>query len=295
MAVEEYFNVDELYNEIFSVVYKKKLEELSRTEEENIRKNILTLRESYLEKEPISIYDNGEIRKAYMLCYYPNYSKIIYELMDKYIYNLVKNKSENFLSITFLAAGPGAEIFGFIKYLSDKNYKKTLRIIATDYEEGWKDERKLTFKLIKNITNLSINKIKNVVKCNLTLNCKLSCNLWNSCNKTVYKSDLIFMQNLLNHIGGNKEFYYNLQNKINLLKKGALFIIVDLDYNISKSIIKRLCEEKSVKVIGTNIYGDIEKSTITLEENHIINKKIFRDNLIRKKNSRYYYAILQKK
>ena len=126
--------MNNIYEEIFSKVYGYPTELLDEKNSKNIRRSIVALRKSYAASTPITAYDEKQIRKAYMLAYYPNYMKTSYELSKAYIVkNLINNSIIRRIKIVFFAAGPAPEASGVLKALSDVGCNKRLDISILDF------------------------------------------------------------------------------------------------------------------------------------------------------------------
>lgn len=289
-----------IYEKIFNKVYGYPTDELNVNNSKNIRESIIALRESYRTNTPITAYDEKQIRKAYMLAYYPNYMKLSYELSKKYIVeHLINNTRINRIKVVFFAAGPAAEASGVLKALSDVGCSKRLDISILDLEKGWEEERKVTSMIINKMTNLKISSLNHLSGCDLTIDCKKVCSNWPSCEKNIFQSDLYFMENCINHMSKEVDFTERLKRKIKDLKQGALFTIIDLDYANVKSVIRNLknnCSE-IVDVISTNIDSGTSSSRLDTKLPDKISEYIFDDSegLIAKKNTKYYYIILKRK
>ena len=285
----------DIYDELTKKNYGMTLKELDENTVKGIKANILKLRNSYKSNTPRTNYFNEEIRKAYMLSYYPNYSEPIYELMDKYIKKELEEKLNKKLKFTFFGAGPGAEVLGVSKYLCDINYEKQVEFILTDYEDGWNNQRNITKNLIQSLGSIKSNGLTYISGCDLTINCQKDCFEWKFCKSILYKSDVFIMQNCLNHIATSNTFYKNLLRRIDFMKEGSIFIIIDFGYEISMNIIKKLATEKKFEIISTNIFNKLIESRINDFINEDIDKKIFSgEGLIRKKVTKYYYIIIKK-
>lgn len=287
-----------LYEEIFNRCYGYKLEDLEESDASQIRNCIVELRKSYKNDMPITEYSDENIRKAYMLAYYPNYIIPAYNLMKTIIIpSLKKFNVKSRLKIRFFAAGPGAEVYGTLKALEEVEYDKRLDVAMLDYENGWINQRNITSEIIKNL-NLKVSSLHHTLGCDLRKDCKENCTNWTSCENSVFQGDIYFMQNCINHMEVNSPFESAIVERIKLLKSGACFVIIDLDYLNVKKILKNILYKtnKFASIVCTNIDKEPEKCRINFQMPENMKKYIFdsSDNLIPKKNTKYYYMILTK-
>lgn len=289
--------MDNIYEEIFSETYGYPVCNLNENNSRNIRDSIIKLRSSYRSNEPITEYDKSSIRKAYMLAYYPNYMNLVYELVKLHIVDNLTNEARR-IKVVFFAAGPGPEVSGVLKALNDSKFNKRLDINILDLEKGWEKERKVTSNIIKKLDNLKISSLNHLSGCDLTVNCKQICSNWVSCEKSIFQGDLYFMNNCINHMGPEVNFIENLRLKISNLKQGAIFTIIDLDYENVRNTIRSLNNDCNdiVQVISTNINSKISVSKLNVKLPNEMSKYIFNNTkgLIAKKNTNYYYIILRR-
>lgn len=290
--------MNNIYEDIFSQVYGYSTNFLDSKNSKNIRESILALRKSYQSNEPITAYDEKEIRKAYMLAYYPNYMNLAYELTKAYIIDDLINVNSRKIKMVFFAAGPAPEVSGVLKVLNDLEYNKRLEVNILDLEKGWEDERKATSIIIKKMSNLKISTLKHLSGCDLTVDCKSACNNWIYCEKNIFQGNLYFMNNCINHMSEEVKFIEKLKIKISNLKQGAIFVITDLDYINVKNVLNKLnnkCDE-IVEVISTNIDSKISVSRLNIQLPEKMEKYIFNSEGLRaKKNTKYYYIILKRR
>lgn len=291
--------MNNIYENIFEEVYGYSLEEIDEIKAKSIKENIITLRSSYRMDNPVTHYDKDGIRKAYMLCYYPNYSLPAYELMNNIIIPELQNNNKKQLKLTFFAAGPAPEAYGALMSLNDISFHKKIQVHILDFEKQWENERKATSNLLRNMDNLRISEIKHISGCDLTSECRRGCSNWINCENTVFYGDILFMENCINHMREEDMFHEKLKSKISYMQSGAIFTIIDLDYPNVKKILKQLivlCNDY-VDVIATNIENSTSQSRLKVNIPDKMKKYIFtgEKDLIEKKNTRYYYLILKRK
>ncbi len=297
MVVNKRMNI---YEEILYQVYGYKLDDLNEKNSKNIKECIVELRKSYRNDTPITKYSQDDIRKAYMLAYYPNYAKLAYDITSKYILKHIDLEVlGKALNIVFWGAGPAAEVYGFCKALDNLKLNKRVRISISDLEKQWKEQREITKKLLRNLENIKASNFKDLSGCDLTYNCKNICFNWTSCEKTTFNSDIYFMQNCINHMSSDIKLYHNLFKRIELMKKGALFVIIDLNYENVKDTVHKLIDKSSN--IADLIEGNIEFAPNISRFNYEIpdnaKKYIFTSEnfLYPKKNTNYYFVVLKRR
>lgn len=283
-----------IYKLIFKETYGFDCDELTNDKAEHIKKYIASLRKSYRNNIPITHYDESEIRKAYMLCYYPNYIGPIYTLMNEYIIEKIKNLSTSTINISFLAAGPGPEVYGCLKSLNEHLTNKKIICNLHDYESEWENQRRVTEILLTTLKNLRI-KVNNIYGCNFMESCSNVCNRWVTCKEGEFQSDIIVMQNCINHMKDTKKFKETLMEKFKIMKSGACFIIIDLQYDNVKEVINYLKESTSEYMNVLESGNDIYRLDVSMPEK--MKKYIFvgSDCCIAKKNTNYNYIILKRK
>lgn len=291
--------MNNIYENIFEEVYGYSLEEIDETKAKTIKHNIISLRKSYRMNNPVTHYDKDGIRKAYMLCYYPNYSLPAYELMKNIIIPELQNNNKKRIKLTFFAAGPAPEAYGTLMALNDISFDLKIQVYILDFEKQWENERRATSNLLRRMDKLRISQIKHISGCNLTTECRYGCPNWINCENTVFYGDVLFMQNCINHMREEDKFYEKLKNKILYMQSGAIFTIIDLDYPNVIKVLKQLivlCNDY-VQVIATNIENSTTKSKLEVNMPNKMNKYIFtgENDLIGKKNTHYYYLILKRK
>lgn len=291
--------MNNVYENILKEVYEYGLEELDEKKSEDIRENIIKLRNSYRVDTPVTDYDNEDIRKAYMLAYYPNYTLPINKIMKDFVIPEIENNTSKRLKISFFAAGPAPELYGSLKALNEINFNKRLDVFILDYEKQWEKEREVTVKLLKNMGNIKISPLEYISGCDLRLDCKSKCVNWINCEKKVFYSDIYIMENCINHMQEDVNFDEKLRKKLSYMKNESLFIIIDLNYQNVKNVLNNIVKfnEEYVEVLASNINSNPDKSVLDILIPEKIKQYIFtgQKGLIAKKNTNYYYLILKRK
>lgn len=286
-----------LYSSIFNKVYKFTLNELDDAKSGIIRDSVINLRESYRSNAPITDYKDENIRNAYMLCYYMHYINPAYIITRDELLKYLVNQNKKKYIISYFGAGPAPEVYGSLKALSEAEFNTRLEINILDLQEDWLGERKITTQLINELEGIKLSPINNISGCDLKLDCKRNCTSYKKCKDSVLDSDVIFMQNIINHLGSDKYFIEGVKNKIACLKDNSFFVIIDLDYEVVKDTINQINDYSSTfaKIIATNINKGASEYVSEEIPPPEISKFIFtgKPGLILKRKTRYYYTVIQ--
>lgn len=286
-----------LYSNIFNKTYGFPLNELDESEGRNIRDSVINLRSSYKSNIPITNYQDKNIRKAYMLCYYIHYINPSYQITKNYLLSYLSAQNRKKYSISYFGAGPAPEAYGSLKAFSELGFNARLEINILDLEMDWLNEREITFQLINELEKIKLSPINSISGCDLKLDCRRNCISFQECKETVLNSDILFMQNTINHLGNDQFFIEGLKQKIYDLKDDSFFVIIDLDYSVVKDTINQIIDysSKFAKLIASNINKAASESFIEEPVPPELTKTIFtgESGLILKKNTRYYYAVIQ--
>lgn len=295
--------MNNIYINIFKEIYGFDLNDIDKDKAKPIKENIVSLRKSYLNDTPVTDYNNSDIRKAYMITYYPNYVSLAYELIKNVMNTVImefKESSKKRLKLVYFAAGPGPEVYGSLKALNELKFDKRIEPYILDYEEQWENERQVTCNLVKNTLNLRISTFNYISGCDLRIDCESSkCSSCTSCEETVFLGDIFFMENCINHMSQEVNFSEKLKRKIEKTKSGAFFVIIDLDYTNVKEVFESIIKNTTdiVEVYCTNICSQISTSRLNFDMPSKMEEYIFDRSarLIAKKNTKYYYLILKRK
>lgn len=320
------FNIKELVEYVFKETYGQSAEKFLSNEEKCkiIQKAVQNLRWSYKPSgndECDTGYDEEEIRKAYMIAYYPYYIETTRNFIQKEFLPLISNSQT--IYVDCFAGGPCPEIYGTIKSLAESGKCNGADVATYDLENKWLPYQKITCKLCKDSFNTDNFKLKSWLfvnnfniaetgdslknysrytkknkKANLTAR-------WNN------QTDIFIMQNYLSHIKDTPQTVSNFldwfKNMAAMMKRGALFIINDLNYGSTKSVFEnfdadnKFLKENNLKQIAGWLPSNGDTKCITHGNTlDILKEKIFigqygdGSGLIPKKYTRYYYTILQK-
>lgn len=282
-----------LYNYIFERVYNVPIENIDEAELNIIKEDIRSLRQSYRDDFCVTHYEKDRQRKAYMISYYPNYIFPVYDIIRKFI---LPNTNKEILNLSYFGAGPCPELVGTLMALKDlcNNYE----IYLFDYEEKWKEEFKITKEIIENYFKGIKSRFNSINGCDISLNCNTCFEREEYCRNEIFKRiDICFMQNVLNHLKDDTDFISSLKDKFKAFKKGAFLVIIDLNYDTSINLMKKIAIDFTDygQVVATNINKGYENSRNPIELPKIFKEKIFSgNNLMPKLNTRYYYLVLMR-
>lgn len=128
-----------------------------------------------------------------------------------------------------------------------------------------------------------------------------------TCRKRIHEqADVYFLQNYLSHVepAEQETFLSKMRATMEQAKPGAVFVIIDLQYAGSKTIMRELANRVQAEwdvpadIIGTNLFsgGAPAWSRCPYEMPAEVQAKIFRGDsgFLPKKWTRYYYLVLQK-
>ena len=103
--------------------------DLTETELQDLKTPLVKLRQSFRRREVknLGIYSEKLVRLAYLIAYFPAYTRLIPETLDRIGGKEIK--AVNFQELSFIGSGPGPEIYGFIQYLKSKNLIKPTQMI----------------------------------------------------------------------------------------------------------------------------------------------------------------------
>lgn len=294
--------MDNLYEVIFEMVYGIKLSELTEKEAEKIKMDIIKLRKSYRSDFCDTSYDENDLRNAYMISYFPNYIYPAYEVVKSVVLPEIKKTMDinKKVHLNYFAAGPCPELLGTVKALRESNLGSNLKITILEYEKGWKEQREVMSNLLQKYPGNKKIKIDHIYGCDVTLRCKDCREAFNLCLNKMYKNgDIFFMENCLNHINDSQDFISNLKERISYLKKGAMFIIIDLNYDVVREVLKSLQDELKdiAEVVRSNVYQGKSLSRYTGSVPEQLKRLVFigKQDLIAKVNTYYYYMVLCRK
>lgn len=279
---------------IFEETYGYPIEQLSAQTAAEIQRDVISIRTSYQHDVCLKRYATEAERNAYMITYYPTYIAPIDALLRVCLGKELLRKKE--LHLTYYAGGPCPELYGTLLALRSMGYRG--RIEATIYDEqvGWEQQQALTKKLCEKEHLLwQGDDLHAVFGCDNGRDCK-RCTGWVSyCRKESAKTDIFCMQNYLSHIRSVEEILPEMRARIRRSKPGAYFIICDLNYGISRKVLRELVETCSdADIVATNVYGAYEEKHCPYSLYGM--EKIFTgaDNLKAKTRTRYYYLVLRK-
>ena len=273
-------------NEIYNLVAEEYFRGKDVEEFIDYREAIVNLRKKYRSNECDPNYSEEDI-KAYMLTYFPVYCLQTNVIVDKLDLKQYFNNSKN-LNMAILGTGPSTEVIGLGEYFKGKNILFRLY----DYEEKWSKCRIVAKKFLE-INNMSGN-FDPIYGCDLLLKCDY-CENKSRCKSKFKKADLILIQNCLNHMNDKDDFMEKLKFIITNMKKDALFLIIDFNYEICLNLMYKIYEN-NIDIVNKISLGNNELKIDACEYPYYI-RKVFngKENLILRKYVKSYYLLLQRK
>lgn len=278
-----------------------------------VREAVQSLRKSYLLQDGreacASRYHTAENRKAYMLAYYPCYVEPAFQIVRHYVIPALQERQAFYpsLNMAFFAGGPCPELYGTLKALKGVRLYDKANITILDWESGWQPQQQISWQLCKEDGLVHCgDEGRFIYRCNNLVPCA-RCAHGGVCHQRIHEqADIYFLQNYLSHVGGHEKdaFLAKMHAALENAKPGAIFVILDLQYASSKTIMRELAarvqgnRDRTVSVIGTNLCrgGAPVWSRCPYEMPAEVQAQIFRgdDGFVPKKWTKYYYLVLQK-
>ena len=110
---------------------------------QSVRPDLVDLRSQY-SGNGMPDFSRGGIRLAYALGYHPYHALMSYEVLKQASHLLHVSPDRDF-TVVALGAGPGAEVVGLMKVLSElQSAPKSVRLVLVDKEPGWERTRATT-------------------------------------------------------------------------------------------------------------------------------------------------------
>lgn len=302
---------EKLTERIFQQTYGFPSVNLSGEELNNVRNAIIELRNSYASNVCTPLYHREEIRKAYMIAYYPYYIKPIYDLVTDVLHTDLGQQSSleywgeraigfdgedfgavNPIELTYIAGGPCPELYGTVKALKDIGLDNDISAQIYDIEESWRDFQNITLELCKDYYGK-----------NISLEFSSNYNALDLSNQDLKNEHgILFIQNYLSHVRNEEKFMQSFEAMLNSNRFDKI-IILDLNYNATENIFEEICDKDfmsrhSLSTILKHTPSDGDPITATHENPSYGIQKIFNRNIdgihYPKKYTRYYYVALQK-
>ena len=177
-AVEKNVEITEFVKRLFHETYGVEVDELYSNAElrQRIRNAVSKLRESYDKTLCDTDYSDDEIRKAYMIAYYPYYIEPARYIMKNFVmsalYDTVWDEYEDeddtffgydtrdnwrdvcgyyLTNLGFFACGPCPELLGVVAALKENNFCDKVSVTTFDLEQGWFSYQRITRKFCEEI------------------------------------------------------------------------------------------------------------------------------------------------
>ena len=274
-------------------IYRSIIKDYLKIDDHNIKElskykeSIKELRNSYKSNICKPIYGTDINRDSYMLAYFPYYSILTSEVIrkiKKYI-----NKTEK-LKVSIFGCGPSPEIVGISNEINCKRINYNL----FDYEAGWKKQLEFAKQYIRNNYN-SRATFCEISGCDLLAKCE-DCDIaYSKCINELKSSDLFVMQNCLNHITNKEDFINKVKFMIDNAKCGAVFVFIDLNYNISNELFEEIVKQNDNTCIKIKEEYN-QEFRISEDINKGITENLFtgETDLVLKRKVKYRYLAMKK-
>ena len=267
---------------------------------QKIREAIIEVRKSYQSSNACETkYHTEELRKAYMIAYYPYYIEPIRRIIRKHIIPHFDNVGN--VCVDCFAGGPCPEILGLLQAYSDVYYI-SFDVCVYDSEAEWESYQNMTKRLCNEIKlgretvnwkfmrNFDILKTINLID--------FFSYRWQ------HKTDIFLLQNYLSHLDYSQAdiFLKWFEKLVSFMKAGAFFVCVDLNYDTPKKILTKMADLNFLLRTGLKVIGMwLPTKGKPLSVKHGNQPKPLRDKifngenkLIPKTYTNYYYVVLQK-
>lgn len=303
MIVKDNVPIQQLVKRIFRKTYGVEDNELYRDVglRERIRNAVKSLRASYAKSFCDTDYSDKEIRKAYMISYYPYYIEPARYVMSNFV---VPARYDLQLQLNFFACGPCPELYGALLALHDKACANRLSVKTYDAKFEWiYHQRMMTADLCKEILPIE----------NWTFRENFFVGDSTDFYRTIIPFDprkIFFLQNYLSHMPDTPEAvekflkWFLVLSRVHMLDI-PIFVFIDLNYNSTATVFRRLTDESFLEAnhlykIAAHIPDDGEPLTIRHgDTTQSLRDNIFTDTfesgggLVQKKRTNFYYVFLE--
>lgn len=209
------------------------------------------------QKQNLSLdYSSTDYQSVYLLRYFFQYSLIVPSILHYHLEDFCPFENE-LLTASFFGCGPGSEIYGLMHYLNKTNFD-IVRISAAMLDRtstawkqylcshsraaftGWRYSRQIVFDhFLSKVQKPSLYGIADF-KSDLDGNTRNF--LRPASSSWVTKSDLICFQFCLNEVPELRyqQLMTNLKHIVNIMKRGALMLIIEPPYKRVKKLLENL-------------------------------------------------------
>ena len=333
-AVEKNLEIADFVKILFRETYGAEVDELYSNAElrQRIRNAVSKLRESYDKTLCDTNYDDDEIRKAYMIAYYPYFIEparyimenfvmraldlTVIEWEDDYGYDIRDGwrdvRGYYPANLGFFACGPCPELLGVVAALKENHFCDKVTVTNFDLETGWFSYQGMTRKFCEEIMPI----VEDYGSWTFYHHKIGDLSAFNDPNflKKLYDAQVFFIQNYLSHLAPEnvENFLQWFSAVTNWTKYGALFIFIDLNYQkkdyapqepAPEIVFKRLIDENflsanSLCKVESYIHGE----GLPFRIHHTDMPQALLDNIFtnenkffrRRYNSKFYFVVLQK-
>lgn len=286
--------MNNFYNTLFQKTYGVKIEETTFQQDADIRNAMTQLRGSYRNNVTPTLYDQDEIRKAYMIGYFPHSVHVTEEVMSKYVLPFLPNKDK--VTFSFFAGGPCPEFLGALYAIAHSPFHNSLEAVTYDCEENWVEQIQAGFSMKDYIAPNTNGTLRYFYGCDLCGSCsECECrDKW--CSQQLAKTDVIFVQNLLSHISNVYEVTDKLQKLLNMASPSTLLVMVDYNYAQTRLALTTLSRTATIDCLSSNVQESCNRTRTPLTMPKAFQEKIFigGDGLGARFYTNYYYGVFRK-
>jgi len=262
------------------------------------------LRSAYREC-PCNVDYSSEItRAAYLLAYYPYYIEIVHtelsKLPEEYLPSTWNNES---ITACFLGGGPCPEVVGWLAYLSEHcpNINLVTIYIFDKYAESWSICGEITRSFVLPSYWNGHLEIRSV-PCDL-LGCEALSNPL--AREAIASSNFFVMQNWLNDQPGTSTSFdncdriiHNIFTMVKYAPNDSLFLFADLNFTRVRNLYRVIERQVQIRQIGRPLLVVPETCysiTPDIQFPPLLDELFIGESgLVRRKNTRYFSAIIQK-
>ncbi|MCL5997764.1 MAG: hypothetical protein M1546_17170 [Chloroflexi bacterium] len=263
------------------------------------------LRDGYYASPSNIDYSSPYNRAAYLLAYYPHHIETIYHVLTELPKSIIEsclNKEK--LRAVFLGAGPGPEVVGLAAYLNDycPDVSNVVAYLFDKHADGWHKGQEITrYHLVPQYwpgrTLVTVPIGYDLLDPPEPSNEPDSS--YAQIAHPLVTADLLVMQNCLNdQLGSANTLLPSLKTITDLLKPGAIAIVIDLYFDGVKALMLRIEEQ----IIATGNYAQLLtarngfhqfQSQIDVPQVILDELLTGEDKLKPRRNTKYYVSAFQ--
>ncbi|MGZ4044595.1 MAG: hypothetical protein ACXVNM_04325 [Bacteroidia bacterium] len=265
---------------------------------ESLQPHVRTLRNSYNNFPVTFDYTNKDIQAAYILCYLPHYTDLVWKALescDKFAFS-------NINELILFGSGPCPELIGYLRHVKEKtpDIKRDIKVTVYDKAvEEWQWSRHIVYNYVapKFLNNSTLTRFKSKVDISKALSAK-----------TESEKKLCVFQNCLNEISewDHANVKDNVKAVFENMASGSYLAIIDLWYWQVNKLVTEIEEELEIEfgceVIRSVKDGQIQHRSTFGFPVELITKHLLTDipgqdptGLLPRRNINFLYTLIKKK